>query len=205
LIDDFKILGIEQTKDIEIIKAAYKKRVKSIHPDICPDDVKYKNHLLFIEINKAYKRLIGKKECTNEPVIVTNDNANGIIAHKDPAFAYYKAGIKYFQKVHPSVWTKNSVEESESIHVIRDLVTLLPKAYYYFSIVVFEYSNSIWVADSIEKMETIEKRTRQYKDIIGSFHKWPNVKNEREKRLKEIIERTKELEEIEGKKLEWPK
>ena len=205
MIDDFKILGIEQTNDIELIKAAYRKRVKEIHPDICPDDEKYRNHLLFIEINKAYKRLLERKESVEEHAVVINEKINGIILHKDPAFVYYKAGIKCLQKVHPSVWTKNSVEESESIQVIRDLFTLLPKSYYYFSIVVFEYSKSIWVGDSKEKMETIEKRTRQYKDIIESFHKWPNVKHEREKRLNGIIERTKELEESEGKKLKWPR
>jgi hypothetical protein len=205
LIDDFRILGIEQTNDISIIKAAYRKRVKEIHPDICPDDEKYRNHLLFIEINKAYKRLLERKKTIENNVVVNEDRIKGIIVHKDPAFVYYKAGIKCFQKVHPSVWIKNSVEESESIQVIRDLITLLPKSYYYFSIVVFEYPNSIWVDDSKEKMETIEKRTKQYKDIIESFHKWPNVKHEREKRLNEIIERTKELEESEGKKFRWPK
>jgi hypothetical protein len=54
-------------------------------------------------------------------------------------------------------------------------------------------------------MEIIERRTRQYKEIIESFTKWPNVKHEREKRLNEIIERTKAVEESEGKKLKWPK
>jgi curved DNA-binding protein CbpA len=53
LIDDFTILGIEKTNDIGLIKAAYRKRVKEIHPDICPDNDKFRNHLLFIEINKA--------------------------------------------------------------------------------------------------------------------------------------------------------
>ena len=64
------------------------------------------------------------------------------------------------------------IAEKETLEKVKELVSLFPKAYYYFSIVVHDYPNSVWVNDSKEKMEAIEKRMKIYKKIIESFIAW---------------------------------
>jgi hypothetical protein len=52
---------------------------------------------------------------------------------------------------------------------VSELVKLFPKAYYYFSLVVHEYPESVWYQDARDKMTLIEERTIMYKKIIESF------------------------------------
>ena len=64
------------------------------------------------------------------------------------------------------------MKEKELVKIqnkVRNLVKLFPKAYYYFSIVIHEYPDSVWFHDSKEKMSLIEERTVRYKKIIESF------------------------------------
>jgi curved DNA-binding protein CbpA len=109
----------------------------------------------------------------------TTDSA--VTKHKDPAYAFYKTGMNCFMKIHPSQWqieTKNIMDapgpkdmrELEKIqNKVKNLVKLFPRAYYYFSIVVHEYPDSVWTKDARDKMALIEERTIRYKKIIESF------------------------------------
>jgi DnaJ domain len=214
VIDDFQILGIPQTDDLNIIKAAYRKRVKEIHPDIINEKSSLNQHLLFIQINQAYERIISNVQLIDNKVIPKVNTSNGLVNSKDPAYAYYKTAIKYFQKIHPSSWTKkynDSIEElneekkPEVLHLVSDLMNLFPKAYYYFSIVVHDYSSSPWYSDSYEKMGIIEKRTMMYKKILDSFSEWSSVEKEKWKRIDKIIERTNSMIKNDGHRFEWPK
>ena len=83
-----------------------------------------------------------------------------------------KAYRKIVKEIHPSPWTvetkrtlnKSSPLKEEELERIKDkvrnLVRLFPRAYYYFSIVVNEYPNSVWCQDSREKMQIIEEVPR---------------------------------------------
>jgi len=191
MISDFAILGISETNDISLIKKAFRTRVKALHPDIINDISEVNNHYLFVDVCNAYERLVKKSEnyksdnIQNKTVIDTNQS---ITQHKDPAYAYYKTACKYYELVHPSHWnldhtiTINGKTEEEYIlqketrDKVQELVSLFPKAYYYYSIVVHEYAESVWVHDSREKMILIEKRMKTYKKIIDSFISW-NSKN----------------------------
>jgi DnaJ domain len=214
LIDDFLILGISQTNDLNIIKAAYRKRVKEIHPDIDNEKSSLNKHLLFIQVNQAYERIIGNASNIEKKVIVGINTSNGLVNSKDPAYAYYKTAIRYFQKIHPSSWTKkynDNIDEldegkkPEILHLVSDLLKLFPKAYYYFSIVVHDYPNSPWYSDSYEKMGIIEKRTMMYKNILNSFNTWSSVEKDKWNRIDKIIEKTKNMIENDGHRFEWPK
>ncbi|MBN2553562.1 MAG: DnaJ domain-containing protein [Spirochaetales bacterium] len=106
---------------------------------------------------------------------------SAVIPHKDPAYAYYKIATSYFSRIHPSYWrmdVKNALgltspaRERELARIqdkTRELVSLFPKAYYYFSIVVHDYPQSMWVPDARDKMRQIEERTPLYEKIIASF------------------------------------
>lgn len=196
MINDFTLLGIEETDDLSIIKKAYHKRVKQLHPDTAEDMDLIRNHLLFAEVCKAYQRLSAGKEKqsvrqkektteTGKPVSGKPVSGKGITPHADPAYVYYKQGSAYFSKIHPSQWnipskkaefaTIGEADEEEQKEIqtrVIQLVSLFPKAYYYFSIVVSDYPDSLWVTDARDKMKLIEVRMKRYKSIIESFTKW---------------------------------
>ena len=182
---DYKILGIPEGSSLIEIKKAYRKRVKEIHPDLSDEENTFKNHLLFIEINKAYQRLIMKKPLSRKAEIKNDkkpSESKEITIHKDPAYVFYKTAMNYFMKIHPSQWSKIAeknafgLETEEDIQKLTEKVSTLsgmfPKAYYYFSMVVNEYPNSSWYNDSKEKMKLIEERTIMYKKIIESFREF---------------------------------
>ncbi len=104
--------------------------------------------------------------------------------HADPAWVYYRKGCEYFSRIHPSAWNPTWLIETdaktpgdleaqrETADRVRNLVSLFPKAYLYFSTVANEYPDSPWVEDSREKMRLIEDRVKRYRKIIESFASW---------------------------------
>jgi hypothetical protein len=190
MLNDYQILGIEYTSDINIVKSAFRKRIKELHPDLSTDDNVYKQHLLFVETCNAYKRIVNQASKNKNHVKKLNNATprtnilNGIKLYSDPAYAFYKNGIRYYSKIHPSQWnidtnrmlnTRIAGQDKDQEIIkekIMELVRLFPKAYYYFSIVVHEYPESEWFIDAREKMDLIENRTMMYKKIIESFTTW---------------------------------
>jgi hypothetical protein len=184
MLSDFELLGIPETQDGTVIKNAYRRRVKEIHPDIAGKTDPLKNHLLFIQINHAYKRLLNQTKSNRENRVRVDRAAttkNAVTVHKDPAYVFYKTGMKYFMQIHPSQWNLETQrrlntpipgkeQDQEKIRAkVRELARSFPKAYYYFSMVAHEYPDSLWAADSQAKMTVIEERTLRYKKIIDSF------------------------------------
>ncbi len=212
---DFQILGIEDTQDPALIKTAFRARIKEIHPDRCPAQDAFKNHLLFIQVNQAYTRIM-ESLCQNSGEAYPQGSGHhpgasyppgssrplrqggamkgaahragaglrqmgALIPHADPAFAFYKTAIAYFKRIHPSAWNRTAgglqvrlpgeddSEQNELRRQVASLIQLFPKAYYYFSIVVHEYPESIWCPDAQDKMALIEERSQLYRRIIESF------------------------------------
>jgi uncharacterized protein involved in tolerance to divalent cations len=209
MISDFKLLGIKETTDISIIKKAYHLRIKQLHPDTTDYRNLVNNHFLFVEVCKAYQRLISKPSTIskkeNKPII-NNEQSNIkiVVEHQDPAYVYYKNGIKMLSKIHPSEWKEREKaviateigndEESqkEAQKKIIGLVSLFPKAYYYFSIVVNDYPESVWASDSKDKMKLIEERMLRYKSIIESFSSWKEFKIKEKDRYQNMMKTTKD-------------
>ena len=189
MISDFQVLGIEATKDVSVIKSAYRKKMKELHPDLSGSGDPFQRHILFIAVSSAYKRLLGSaltdsapppREAEAPPVAVDRE---GLAVHADPAYVFYRTGMKYFMLIHPSQWNETQQmlntkiagkdEDQELMRQkIMDLVKLFPKAYYYFSIVVHEYPDSVWAYDAAVKTKLIEDRTKRYRHIIESFSSW---------------------------------
>ena len=184
MVSDFALLGIPRTADVEQIRAAYRRRVKETHPDAAREGDAFRNHLLFIQITKAYERLLGAKErapCRTPAESTPSDGKKAMVRHKDPAYAHYKAGMSHFMKIHPSQWkqaTQRQLEtpipgdERDQLDMkekVMALARLFPNAYYHFSMVVNEYPDSEWAFDARAKMKVIEERTERYGRIIESF------------------------------------
>jgi hypothetical protein len=186
MISDCKILGIDETRDIAAIKSAFRRRVKELHPDSASADDPLRNHALFVEVCGAYRRLLGQVPAAPEtrPGPKPAAKGNALVAHADPAYAFYKTGMRHYMRIHPSQWNLDTQrmlntriagnEEDQSIIKARviELVRLFPQAYYYFGIVAHEYPESEWAFDAREKMAKIEERIGMYRRIIESFSSW---------------------------------
>lgn len=192
MISDYQILGLDETLDAALIKKAYRKRVKQLHPDTADSSVtpeqKARNSFLMVEVCKAYRRLVSSAQGNAAPRVDpapggTSENIIGAgrnsaskipagraaapsapVRHADPAYAYYKKGITLFYQIHPSAWTK-----SEDRKKALSVAALFPKAYYYLSVVADEYPESAWAHDAVEKMGLIEERMKLYRSIVDSF------------------------------------
>ncbi len=173
MISDFQILGIEETQDRALIKSAFRRRAKELHPDLSGAEDPLARHDLFVEVCKAYRRLVGGLE--------TQDGAQGAAGpgmdqgslaptpHADRAYAFYKAGMRQFMMIHPSHWnlgtdrmlnTSLGVDDEDQARIrqrIIELVKLFPKAY--------------------NKMGKIEKRIGMYRHSIESFSAWNRDRN----------------------------
>ncbi len=217
MISDCRILGIPETENLALIKAAFRRRAKELHPDTAAEDGSLSNHYLFVELCAAYDRLLARfagpsreKHEAAAPSPASRPGAVGplgspprgtpplgsssaLTCHADPAYVYYRSGVKILSRIHPSQWNIDTsrmlnikiVDDDKEQELIKkkvmDLVSLFPKAYYYFGLVVHEYPDSIWRGDSEDKLRLIEERIWRYRNIIESFTVW----NDMEKRKKE--------------------
>jgi hypothetical protein len=191
MISDCRILGIEETDDAAAIKSAFRRRVKELHPDLARGEDALRKHALFVELCDAYNRLLGSRPTergirprAGASSAPSAARTTGLVLHSDPAYAFYKAGMRIFMKIHPSQWnidtnrmlnTKIAGQEDDQEIIKRKVLGLVeqfPKAYYYFGLVVHEYPESDWAFDAREKMNMIEERIGRYKRIIESFSSW---------------------------------
>src|SRR5512133_917590 len=221
--DDFKLLGIAETRDPKLVKEAFRARAKELHPDIARaelGDDPLVRHLLFVALTQAYGRVLSGIEAApprpgpshgpspRQPIAKGGQGApvdeTSLAPHRDPAYALYKSAMRFFMAIHPAAWTAQPSEasapstargaEDEAMRAkVMELVRLFPKAYYYFSLVVTDYPDSPWAADAREKMGTIERRTASYKRIIESFGAYKRAGKERGKEVSGIVDRTKRL------------
>ena len=149
-----------------------------------------------------------------------NDGAGGrggIVPHRDPAYAHYRAGMNAFMKIHPSKWHSSrdrfdtnllpmdEAERDERRTTILGLIALFPEAYRHFSAVVHDHPDSPWTADALEKMRLIEERTLTNARILASFDAWPEVAKEGRKRVEDIVSRSAEAWTTQGGRPRWPK
>ncbi|HUW42314.1 MAG TPA: DnaJ domain-containing protein [Rectinemataceae bacterium] len=200
MISDFRILGIAETDDIQAIKSAFRRRAKELHPDVRPAGEALERHDLFVEVCRAYRRLLDRSSSPSpqspSPPRKSEKSRAGPQGgdlpsrYSDQAYAFYKAGMKHYMMIHPSHWhfaagealTTPIAGHEEEQRIIRqkvmDLVKLFPKAYYYFSIVAHEYPDSDWAYDAKRKMSLIEERIGRYRKIIESFSAWSVDKKE---------------------------
>jgi len=183
-----KILGIDRNASSEAIRKAYHEKVRQCHPDLQQNGDSEQCHLRMVRINQAYCRLMKVRK--GEGVIDTAaqegggdpepNDAHALVAHKDPAYSYYKRGYRLFSKIHPSSWFWSNgpdgntrfprkIDTASMAGSIERIIDLIPWAYYYFNVVVDEYPGSHWYLDSRYKIRKIEKLAPIYMKILYSY------------------------------------
>jgi hypothetical protein len=194
MLDDYRILGIGSTDDLRAIKRAYRARLKELHPDLATGADSVQRHLLLVEVGKAYRRLVGNSRAAGAesppapalPLLAAPGSG-------EPAWDLYKTGMEYFKRIHPSSWndkgggrlqTKIAGDEADQLEIrsrVEKIALNFPRAYYFFNLVVVEYPDSVWAADSADKLKLIEARSDLYRRLAASFVEWNPDKAEARK------------------------
>jgi curved DNA-binding protein CbpA len=109
---DLSLLGLpSQCRDLSAIKAAFRRRAKDLHPDLSDQELRTRNHLLFVAISQAYRRILselsglgeGGQEAQHAGSVAQKDGKD-MVRHKDPAYVFYRAAMRHLSEVHPSKW-----------------------------------------------------------------------------------------------------
>jgi curved DNA-binding protein CbpA len=103
----------------------------------------------------------------------------GILVLKNQDYLYYRLGIEYYRKFHPSTWSKYFIlvsridpakhEYSKKIKAIEEIFINLNLALFCFRKVASEFPGSQWAYDSGEKITFLKKMMKTYEAI------WKNV------------------------------
>jgi hypothetical protein len=87
---------------------------------------------------------------------------------KDQGYAWYRQGIKYYQRIHPNRFyrkvyyttglaEREPVTRRERFEILKEFFTAFHLAEGFFSAVVSDYPDSPWVFDSKRKLRMIDK------------------------------------------------
>jgi len=145
-----------------------KRLIKKYHPDLCD------NKSLEPLYNEVTIKLTGtlQKLRTKESRAIDKSRNPGEKTVKNDDFAYYRQGIKYFQKIHPGRFyhrnfdgTYETKTKDDLISVIKDIFISFKMAEFYFTKVVTEYPASPWLFDSKRKIFSLKKLYRRYLNI----------------------------------------
>jgi len=160
-----------------------KKLIKKYHPDLCNDSY------LEIMYNEITKKMVNKlnelktKDNENNQNIENNNvkNEYGIIKIKEQDYIYYKLGVKYYKNIYPNYFYKRNLDTTFETKTYNELLSVLNKIYmsfklseYYFNKVINEYSKSMYLEDSKEKIKLLKKLYKSYENIILEENKIVN-------------------------------
>ena len=160
-----------------------KRLIKKYHPDLCSDsylEIMY-NEITKILVNKLNELKIKDKE-NNQNIENNNEKSeNGIIKIKEQDYVYYKLGVKYYKNIHPNYFYKRNLDTTFETKTYDELISVLNKIYisfklseYYFNKVINEYSKSMYLEDSKEKIKLLKKLYKSYENIILDENKIVN-------------------------------
>jgi hypothetical protein len=177
MINYIRILKPDESATPEEIKQRYRELVKMNHPDIFPEDKRREQNLILMEINEAYLILHElKDEVTDTPVQTVNDGKLYPVIHKDPAYVYYKSGTDHLnQGNYIFNWSRYTpknkkyhfdVRKGSLLRTASEALEHYTLAYKAYMKVCSSYPGSIWAADSLEKLNLIEKLNERYSEII---------------------------------------
>ena len=160
-----------------------KRIIKKYHPDLCNDsylEILY-NEITKILVNKLNELKIKDNE-NNQNIENNNEKSeNGIIKIKEQDYVYYKLGVKYYKNIHPNYFYKRNLDTTFETKTYDELLSVLNKIYisfklseYYFNKVINEYSKSMYLEDSKEKIKLLKKLYKSYENIILDENKIVN-------------------------------
>ncbi|MBN1697460.1 MAG: DnaJ domain-containing protein [Spirochaetales bacterium] len=179
--NDSLIFGLNKNSTINDLKQSYRLLLKKYHPDLHAGNREY--DLKILGIINAYHRLLKQFSNASEnstgpdSTDIKNTSDTGLVKHKDPAYAYYKKGIAYYNKlfsIDPLDWLKlrkaemnrkrnqSSGNNNQTLLTIEELLHNTSRGIYYFTIVTTYYPQSAWASDSTEKINYLNRNLKEY-------------------------------------------
>jgi hypothetical protein len=181
-----ELLGVSPAATRQEIRQAYRRLVMENHPDRFPPEDKALQERKLITMTDAYTFLMSGKTTAERTTgaprgprthpVGAAGTAVGV--HKDPAYAYYKQGfINYSVAIRGIADTNRKIAQQKRLgfrpyRVAQDFSTrlsLLNAAYGYFTRVVEEYPECVWVADARMKLSRIQGLVRVYNRILSNL------------------------------------
>lgn len=159
------------------VKKRYRELVKQNHPDLFPEDKRREQNLILMEINEAYLCIIGNNFTARIQDSGTAGSSENLpVKHKDPAYVYYKSAIEHLNTGNYIFnWSRYAttkfsyhfdVRKSSLLKTAREALEHYMTAYNSFMKVCTSYPGSVWVRDSADKLDQIEKMNERYTEII---------------------------------------
>ena len=157
-----------------------KKLIKKYHPDLCNEqylESKY-NEITIKLVNKLNE--LKPKENINDN---NEKNKIAVLENKEQDYIYYKLGVKYYKNIHPNYFYKRNADTTFKTKTYDELLSVLNKIYlsfklseYYFNKVINDFSKSLYLDDSKEKIKLLKKLYKSYENIVLDENKIVNNK-----------------------------
>ncbi|MBN2440950.1 MAG: DnaJ domain-containing protein [Spirochaetales bacterium] len=172
--NDFSIFNINKKSSLSDLKKSYRFLLKKYHPDLNSGGREY--DLKIISIINAYQRLLKYFSLQNLSQHGDSPQTNHS-GSNDSVYSLYKKGLYYYDKlfsIDPLDWLKlrraeiaGKRNESNSVHKdtlikLDELLFNTSRAIYYFSIIVEDYPDSSWTADSRSKINILNRNLKNY-------------------------------------------
>lgn len=200
----YRLLGLAPGADATTLKKAYHHLAKRNHPDLFPDGERRIQQLKMMRINEAYMNLMsevldgtawttgafshaaepgpsregGAHATGSRPQPATTSEVGGL---RDPAYAYYKAGFRWWQagltelfRKDPTELRRNYLEKDKRSdgYILRLAMRALhhfERAYTYFLVVVEQYPTSPWRRDAQWRLGRLENYSAVYQRICDNL------------------------------------
>jgi len=190
------ILGVSRAATRDEIRRAWRRRVMENHPDRFPREKKALQELATMTLNEAYDALMASAAPAEVPAAepAREQNAAGraaqpevppgaVASHRDPAYAYYKQGFVNFSLAIHGVaeinrrlaagWAARQTRRYSAAEDIAESLAFLRRAHEYFTRVIEEHAESVWIADARMKVRRIERFTTIYRRILANIASSP--------------------------------
>lgn len=180
MFDYVSILKPDESFSSDQIKGIYRKLVKENHPDLFPEEKRREQNLILMEINEAYLIVLSKTDKNTNSSFKASDtlsNFRDLTPHQNPDYAYYRTAFRLYQEgqfvFNSSRYSLKNLKKTfdtdthSILKTARKALNLYILSFRYFSKIVNEYPESIWKADSLEKLDYIIKLNERYNKIIN--------------------------------------
>jgi curved DNA-binding protein CbpA len=197
-----EILGVAHDAPRDEIRRAYRRRVMENHPDRFPPEKKELQELATMTLTEAYDALMAStvpadaraadlatdpKTRPTETGVQPHPPSDALGPHRDHAYAFYKQGFINFSLALHGVAEINRrlatgrVDRPRRYSAAEDItasLAYLRAAHGYFTRVIEQHGESVWIADARMKLRRIERFTAIYRRILANIASRPAARPE---------------------------